>query len=128
MVRWLRFCTVAVLVCLVSLGTVAWAIELSERQKIEALLASLKDISGAVFIRNGRDYDAGKAIDHLKRKLTAAGSRVNSAEDFIVCCATGSSISGEPYRIKFPDGRLVNSADYFRAKLNELNHSNEPRR
>ena len=26
---------------------------------------------------------------------------------------------------KFPDGRIVNSADYFRAKLNELNHLND---
>lgn len=112
------------LACLISLGSVAGAIELSERQKIEALLASLKDISGAVFIRNGRNYDADKAIDHLKRKLTAAGSRVKTAEEFIACCASGSSISGEPYRIKFPDGRIVNSADYFRAKLNELNHLN----
>ncbi|MEX5215968.1 MAG: DUF5329 domain-containing protein [Nitrospiraceae bacterium] len=124
MVRWLRICTTAVLACLISLGSVAGAIELSERQKIEALLASLKDISGAVFIRNGRNYDADKAIDHLKRKLTAAGSRVKTAEEFIACCASGSSISGEPYRIKFPDGRIVNSADYFRAKLNELNHLN----
>ena len=106
---------------LVSLGTSAAAAELSERQKIEALLDSMKSIPGAVFVRNGTDYTADEAVDHLRRKFTAAGPRVKTAEDFILYCASGSSMSGEPYRIKFPDGRLVNSADYFRAKLNELN-------
>ena len=113
---------------LVALGSVAGASELSERQKIEALLDSLKDIPGAVFVRNGTDYRADQAVDHLRRKLTAAGQHVKTAEGFIDCCASGSSISGEPYRIKFPDGRIVTSAEYFRAKLNELNHLNEPRR
>ena len=123
--KWLQVCTAAVLVCLISLGTSAWASELTERQKIEALLNSLKSIPGATFVRNGTDYTADQAVDHLKRKLTAAGPRVKTAEGFIVCCASASSISGEPYRIKFPDGRIVNSADYFRAKLNELNHLND---
>jgi hypothetical protein len=113
---------------LVSLGAIAGAAERSEREKIEALLNSLKDIPSAVFVRNGTNYSADQAVDHLRRKLTAAGQRVKTAEDFIACCASGSSISGEPYRIKFPDGHIVNSADYFRAKLNELNHLNEPRR
>jgi hypothetical protein len=113
---------------LITLGTIAGAAELSERQKIEALLASLKDIPGAVFVRNGTDYTADEAVDHLRRKQTAAGQRVKTAEDFITCCASGSSSSGEPYRIKFPDGRIMNSADYFRAKLNELNQLNDPRR
>lgn len=127
--RWciepVRVCTTAMLVGLITLGTVAGASELSEQQKIEALLHSLKDIPGAVFVRNGKDYTANEAVDHLRRKLAATGPRVKTAEDFILCCASGSSMSGEPYRIKFPDGRIVNSADYFRAKLNELN---EPRR
>ena len=113
------------LVGLVALGTIAWAAELSERQKIEALLDSLQSIPGAVFVRNGTDYRADQAVDHLRRKLAAVGSRVKTAGDFIACCASGSSISGEPYRIKFPDGRIVTSAEYFRAKLNELN---KPRR
>lgn len=126
--RWLQTSTTAVLVCLVALGTIAGASELSEQQKIEALLDSLKEIPGAVFVRNGTDYTADQAVDHLRRKLTAAGGRVKTAEDFIACCASGSSISGEPYRIKFPDGRMVNSADYFRAKLNDLNYLSEPRR
>ena len=123
--KWLQVCIASVVVCLVALGSVAGASELTERQKIEALLNSLKSIPGATFVRNGTDYTADQAVDHLKRKLTAAGPRVKTAEGFIVCCASASSISGEPYRIKFPDGRIVNSADYFRAKLNELNHLND---
>ena len=89
--KWLQVCTAAVLVCLISLGTSAWASELTERQKIEALLNSLKSIPGATFVRNGTDYTADQAVDHLQRKLTAAGPRVKTAEDFIVCCASASS-------------------------------------
>ena len=63
---------------LVSLGTSAAAAELSERQKIEALLDSMKSIPGASFVRNGTDYTADQAVDHLKRKLTAAGPRVKA--------------------------------------------------
>lgn len=125
MVRWIGISRIVLLAGLVMLGTIALAAELSEREKIDALLNSLKDIPGAVFVRNGTDYTAAEAVNHLRRKLAAAGQGVKTVEDFIVCCASGSSISGEPYRITFPDGRIVNSADYFRARLIELNHLNE---
>jgi hypothetical protein len=45
---------------------------------------------------------------------------VKSADDFIRYCATGSSISGLPYQIRFPDGRTVTSEAYLRGKLDEF--------
>jgi hypothetical protein len=36
-----------------------------------------------------------------------AGEQIHSAEDFIALCGTKSSESGQPYRIKFADGREV---------------------
>lgn len=91
-----------------------------ERGKIEYLINSVAELHDAVFIRNGSVYDSLQAADHLRLKLRNAGSRVRTAEDFIVCCATGSSTSGEKYRIRFADGRIVDTAVFLREKLAAL--------
>ena len=91
-----------------------------ERGKIEYLINSVAELHDAVFIRNGTVYDSVQAADHLRLKLRNAGSRVRTAEDFIVYCATGSSTSGEKYRIRFADGRVVDTAVFLREKLAAL--------
>jgi len=88
-----------------------------EQPRIQYLIGAIADLKDARFIRNGNEYDAQRAADHLRLKLRYAGDRVKTAEDFIVYCATGSSMSGEKYRIKFSDGRLVDSATFLRDKL-----------
>jgi len=88
-----------------------------EQHKIQYLIGTIADLKDARFIRNGSEYDAQQAADHLRLKLRYAGDRVKTAEDFIVYCATGSSMSGDKYRIKFADGRLVDSATFLRDKL-----------
>jgi hypothetical protein len=93
---------------------------LSERAKIDALIASVGQLRGAVFIRNGTEHDSAKAAAHLRRKLGAAGKRVKTADQFITYLATGSSITGKPYKIRFADGRTVESAQYFREQLRRL--------
>ena len=74
-----------------------------EQAKIEWLLKEVGD-SKAVFIRNGREYDADKAVSHLKTKLLFAGGRVQTARQFIVGVASHSEASGKPYEIRLPDG------------------------
>lgn len=93
---------------------------LTEAQKIEALIASVEQLRGAVFIRNGTEHDAAKAAGHLRRKLDYAGKRVKTAEQFIKYLATGSSMTGKPYRIRFADGQSVDSAVYFHEQLRRL--------
>jgi hypothetical protein len=93
---------------------------LSERAKIDALIASVGQLRGAVFIRNGTEHDSARAAAHLRRKLGAAGKRVKTADQFITHLATGSSITGKPYKIRFADGRTVESAQYFREQLRRL--------
>ena len=56
--------------------------------------------SSCTFVRNGSEYSAEKAREHLKDKYQLAGSRISSAEDFIRYLATKSSLSGEPYHVK----------------------------
>lgn len=88
-----------------------------EQQKIQYLISAIADLKDARFLRNGSEYDAQRAANHLRLKLRYAGDRVKTAEDFIAYCATGSSMSGEKYRIKFGDGQLVDSATFLRDKL-----------
>lgn len=95
----------------------AFAREALEQQKIDYLIESIAQMHDATFIRNGSEYDAQHAADHMRMKLRYAGTKVQTAEDFIVCCGTGSSMSGKPYAIRFADGRVMSSADFLREKL-----------
>jgi hypothetical protein len=97
----------------------AWAQKTGEAAKIQYLISAVETQEGAKFLRNGRQYDAGAAAAHLRRKLRAAGDRVKTADDFIRLCASTSSISGEPYRILFCDGTAMDAEVFFRNKLKE---------
>ena len=90
-----------------------------EQHKIEYLINSIADLHGARFIRNGSEYDSKRAADHLRVKLQYARGRVNTAEDFITYCATGSSVTGGAYQIQFADGRIVATAVFLRERLAE---------
>ena len=90
-----------------------------EQQKIAYLIDAVASLRDATFIRNGSEYDAAHAADHMRLKLRFAGSRVKTAEDFIVCCGTGSSMSGLKYSIRFHDGRTIDSATFLQHKLAE---------
>lgn len=94
-----------------------YAQDLSEKAKIEYLITSVETLEGAKFIRNGREYDTSAASSHLRRKLKTAGRRVKTAEDFITYCASQSSMSGEPYLIRFADDNTIKSEVFFRDKL-----------
>jgi len=109
-----------ILLALSFVASAAYAREKIEDQKIEFLISAIAELPDAVFIRNGSEYSAQQAADHMHLKLRRAGDRVKTADDFIVYCATGSSVSGQLYAIKFHDGRVVQSADFLRAKLAEF--------
>jgi len=88
-----------------------------ETAKIEKLLAALGELEDVNFIRNGRAHSAEQAVAHMRRKWEAAGSKITSAEDFIEKIGTRSSSTGEPYQLRYADGRVQNSADFLKAKL-----------
>ena len=96
-----------------------------ETKQIELLLARIEAMQDVVFIRNGKDYSSHKAADHLRLKWKKAGGRVKTAEDFIELCGSRSSISGKPYKIRFPDGRIENSEVIFKELLKEIEQSND---
>ena len=106
------------LIALISLVVVpAYAQDSREAAKIQYLIASVETLKGAKFIRNGSEYDARPAANHLRLKLKNAGKRIKTAEDFIKYCGSKSSMTGEPYLIKFSDGTAVKAEVFFRKRL-----------
>jgi hypothetical protein len=90
-----------------------------ERKKIESLLESVAKLPNAVFVRNGKSYDAATAAKFLRGKWKNR-TDVRSAEEFIDKVATKSSTTGKPYLIRYTDGREVPTAMFLRAGLKEL--------
>ena len=89
-----------------------------EKKKIEFLISSIANLKGAIFIRNGSEYNGQEAAKHLRMKLQNV-LVVETADDFIKLCASKSSVSGKPYLIRLSDGKTIKSEEYFRKKLKE---------
>ena len=91
-----------------------------EKQKIEALIKYVGEMSDVQFMRNDSAYDAKTAAIFLRRKWQANDSEVKTAHDFIDKVATISGTSGKPYVIRFKDGREVKSRDILIAELSKI--------
>ena len=88
---------------------------LSETEKIESLIRAVERMP-ARFVRNGTEYDAKQAADHLRFKLNKAGGRIKTAE-ILSRIVERSRGCPEKYKIKFADGRVIESEVYLREKL-----------
>ena len=95
----------------------------SERQKIEALIRYVGEMSDTKFVRNSSTYDAKTAAMFLRLKWGANDSEVKTARDFIDKIATVSGTSGKPYVIRFKDGSEVKSRDFLLAALDKIEKS-----
>jgi len=84
--------------------------------EIEFLLKHVAT-SDVIFIRNGSAYDATTAATHLRDKLSAAGERVKTAEDFINSVATKSYLSGKSYLVRLRGGQTVPVAEWLMQAL-----------
>jgi hypothetical protein len=72
--------------------------------------------SSCTFVRNGTEFAADKAREHLASKYRFVASRIATAEDFIKHLATQSSMSGEPYHVKCGKTDAL-SGDWLNAEL-----------
>ena len=97
-----------------------------EQHKIDYLIAAIADLHDARFVRNGREFDSLQAAEHLRFKFQHGCTRVMTAENFIAYCATGSSTTGEPYRIRFFNDRTIDVAAFLRDKLTTYEDSGMP--
>lgn len=90
-------------------------------REIEQLIATLAH-SSCQFQRNGSWYDAGQAQAHLRKKYAYLRKRdmVASAEQFIERAGSESSMSGRAYQIRCGTAAAMPSANWLRARLNEI--------
>lgn len=91
-----------------------------ESALIQALIGAVEKRTDVAFIRNGQAYDSKIAAAFLRRKWQAQASRITSTEDFIEKVASFSSTSGQPYLIRFGDGREIPCSVFLRAELAKL--------
>jgi hypothetical protein len=88
-----------------------------EKQKIDILIKEVGELRNAQFVRNGWTYGVATAVRFLKGKWEANDAEVKSARDFIDKVGSASGTSGQPYLIRFNDGREVKSRDFLLAEL-----------
>ena len=93
---------------------------LTESQKIEHLITSMRSLKGASFIRNGSDHTPQEAADHLEAKWKKHSDKIKSAEEFIKHLATKSSSSGEVYKIRFADGKIIPTSEVLWKELEQF--------
>ena len=91
-----------------------------EAARIERLLQFVEAQQQAKFIRNGSAYSSREAAQFLRAKYAKMGEHVTSAADFIEQIAARSSTSGEPYLMRFPDGRTLPAAQVLADELRRI--------
>jgi hypothetical protein len=114
-------CFITFLALWIITGTVTavYAQDPVEVRKIEYLIARLETMKDVKFIRNGTKYNATEAAEHLRMKWKKGGNRIKTVDDFIELCASRSFITGQPYKISFPNGRTEDVAVVLRKLLKE---------
>ena len=117
----LRILLIALLALLPSLTVSAGG-----HDEIEALLDKVAAARGVTFIRNGDEHDARDAASHLRRKLLAARGRIRTPEQLITHLGTRSSLTGRPYRVRFSNGREIDSAVWLHGLLREVRAEAKP--
>jgi hypothetical protein len=84
-------------------------------REIDHLLAFVAS-SSCRFVRGGTEYDGRKAREHLERKLDYARSKLSTADQFVDNLATGSSMTGEAYKVRCGARELTSQA-WLRTEL-----------
>jgi endonuclease/exonuclease/phosphatase family metal-dependent hydrolase len=85
----------------------------SELEKTVSHLIDAAARSGNTFERNGKRYGAREEAAHLSRTYRRAKNRIHTAEDFIRLVASGSAVSGKPYRVITPGGEWIAGSRWF---------------
>jgi hypothetical protein len=96
------------------------ALDATQSARVERLLDRVAAQTDVRFIRNGEVHSAEAAAEHLRLKLRNAGRRISTAEQFVEHLASRSSITGRPYRLRFPDGSEVDAGPWLMKALAEI--------
>ena len=109
------FRTILAAVALAVTAPVGAAPDAKATREIDHLLAFVA-ASECKFLRAGSEYDGKAARDHLARKLDYARSRLATADQFVEHVATGSSMTGEAYKVRCGARELTSKA-WLRGEL-----------
>lgn len=88
-----------------------------EQARIERLIHYVETRRNMVFVRNGKDHSARDAALFLRAKYAKMGEHVTTAAQFIDQIASRSSTTGEVYKVRFADGRMLPAAKVLREEL-----------
>ena len=91
-----------------------------EQSRIDRLIHFVESRKDIKFVRNGTEYYCAEAAKFLRGKLEAMGREVSSAREFIERIASKSSTSGEPYHVKFADGKTMLASQFLGDELKRL--------
>ncbi len=92
------------------------------QEEIDHLITYLSD-SGCTYIRNGMEYTALEAVEHINRKYDYFHDDIDSAETFVELSASKSTMSGKPYSIKCPGKVEQSSASWLLEELGRYRQS-----
>ena len=92
----------------------------TEKDKINLLIESVRNLKNCSFNRNGKNYPADKAAAHLRLKLNNSRNKINTANLFIKYLASKSSITRIPYRIICRNGKNMTSREFLTNELLKL--------
>jgi hypothetical protein len=113
-----------ILVLLLTLASTAFAATVD--QEVDYLLGYVA-ISGCTFIRNDSPHEPADAADHLRNKYKRGRRWVDSAEQFIDRIASGSSLSGKPYRVTCGNTEM-DSGEWLHGALDQYRAPQQPGR
>src|ERR1700712_2864706 len=91
-----------------------------EQTRIERLIAFIESQKNMKFIRNGTEYSCADAAKFLRGKMDSMGGEVRSAREFIDRIASKSSMSGEPYQVRFADGKTMLASEFLAEELKRM--------
>ena len=94
----------------------------AECVEVDRIDALLKRVAAAdvIFVREGKDYTGAEAAAHLRQKYEAAKAKVTTLDAFLTEIASRSSLTGNPYSIKFADGSSQSALDWLRVLVAEM--------
>jgi Family of unknown function (DUF5329) len=95
----------------------------AEMARIERLIQFVEAQQDTQFIRNGTSYSCNDAARFMRGKFEMMGEHVTTAQQFIDQIASKSSTTGQPYFIRFADGKTMPVSKFLGDELKRMDSS-----
>ena len=116
-----RWFVLSTLIC-VTQGALA-VVSATEMARIERLIQFVESKHDIQFIRNGTSYSSQDAAKFMRGKFEMMGEHVTTAQQFIDQIASKSSTTGQPYSIRFADGKTMLVAKFLGDELKRMDRA-----